>query len=71
MIFGPFLIENTRNLSDTIKFNDFVLHLLQTVWKNIDEERYAGMSKLMRFLWDTRYFYIAVLNLTFLVPIVL
>ena len=37
MIFGPFLIENTRNLSDTIKFYDFVLHApsnrLKKYWK--------------------------------------
>ena len=38
-----------------MKFYDFVLHLLQTVWKNIETERNTGMSKLMRFLWDTRY----------------
>ena len=42
-----------------MKFYDFVLRLLQTVWKiekNIEKERNTGMSKLMRFLWDTRYF---------------
>ena len=38
-----------------MKFYDFVLHLIQTVWKNIEKERNAGISKLMRFLWDTRY----------------
>ena len=38
-----------------MKFYDFVLHLLQTVSKNIEKERNDGMSKLMRFLWDIRY----------------
>ena len=38
-----------------MKFYDFVLHLLKTVWKNIEKERNAGISMLMRFLWDTRY----------------
>ena len=49
MIFGPFLIENTINLSETTKFYDFVFHLLQTVWKNIEKEKNTGMSKLMGF----------------------
>ena len=38
-----------------MKFYDFIVHLLQTVWKNIEKERNTGMSKLMHFLWDTRY----------------
>ena len=38
-----------------MKFYDFVLHLLQIIWKNIEKERNADISKLMRFLWDTRY----------------
>ena len=36
-----------------MKFYGFVLHLLQTVWKNIEKERNAGMSKLMCFLCYT------------------
>ena len=32
-----------------MKFYDFPLNLLQTIWKNIEKERNTGMSKLMRF----------------------
>ena len=49
MIFGPFSIENTRNLSETTKFYDIVFHLLPTVLKNNEKERNAGIVKVEAF----------------------